>query len=92
MLKIEQSISYILYCLVTLCSVFGKDRRGQSRPKKKDRAIFTHSLSLPPPHLKKQCNIQAFHIILNILHPISTSAAVRYSKSKISISLEYRTY
>jgi len=81
-LKIEQSISYILYCLVTLCSVFGKDRRGQSRPKK-DRAIFTHSLSLPPPHLKKQCNIQAFHIILKILHPISTSAAVRYSKSKI---------
>lgn len=49
-LKIEQSISYILYCLVTLCSsVFGKDRRGQSRPKKRQSNIYTQSLSAPSP-------------------------------------------
>lgn len=95
-LKIEQSISYILYCLVTLCSVFGKDReegRAEQPPPhptpKKDK-IFTPSLSLPPPHLKKQCNIQAFHITLNILHLYFSSSKIQQVES--SISLQYRMH
>lgn len=91
MLKIDQSISYILYCLITLCSVFGKDREeGRAGPhKKRQNNIYTQSLSAPP-HLKKQCNIQAFHIALNILQLYFSSSKIQQVDS--SISLQYRMH